>query len=293
MSRVRTRASAWVFACALLCAVPSLGSRAVAEEPPVHIDSDTSGPLQVTISVHPFEAQLGEPIRLTIEAQVEGDDDETKPPRRLAWPDLATLLPDALGESVIEVGPHRRAGHLRTLTAEIVMFDAGEFEFPPLTVALLDGPPGEEPPSVTLAAFKVYVESVLPAVDAEEAPLPVGTRGAVDIPPEALADESTSWPWWVLGVLVALVAGVLLWRRNRKSADVQATITPPPPPPHERALQALQALLSRHLPEQGDVEPYFVELSEILRRYVEDRFGLRAPEQTTEEFLADLQQTAA
>jgi hypothetical protein len=86
---------------------------------------------------------------------------------------------------------------------------------------------------------------------------------------------------------------VLLWRRARARNDEPTTLAPPPPPPHERALQALQALLSRHLPEQGDVEPYFVELSEILRRYVEDRFGLRAPEQTTEEFLADLQQTAA
>jgi hypothetical protein len=165
MSSARTLA----LACALLCAASPMSSHAVAEEPPVHIDAETSGPLQVTLSVHPYEAQLGEPIRVTLEANVEGDDDETKPPRRLAWPDLATLLPEALGEEVVEVGPHRRAGHLRTLTAEIVMFDAGEFEFPALTVALLDGPAGEEPPSVTLAAFKVDIASVLPPADAEEA----------------------------------------------------------------------------------------------------------------------------
>jgi hypothetical protein len=36
------------------------------------------------------------------------------------------------------------------------------------------------------------------------------------------------------------------------------------------------------------IKEYYFALSTILRHYIEDRFGLRAPEQTTEEFLQSL-----
>jgi hypothetical protein len=36
---------------------------------------------------------------------------------------------------------------------------------------------------------------------------------------------------------------------------------------------------------QEKVEPYYVDLSMILRYYIEDRFGIRAPELTTPEFM--------
>ncbi len=38
--------------------------------------------------------------------------------------------------------------------------------------------------------------------------------------------------------------------------------------------------------DQQAIEPFYVRLSSILRQYIEWRFKLRAPEQTTEEFLA-------
>ena len=37
--------------------------------------------------------------------------------------------------------------------------------------------------------------------------------------------------------------------------------------------------------ERGEIEPFYTRLSDIVRRYLEDQFGLRAPERTTEEFL--------
>jgi hypothetical protein len=52
------------------------------------------------------------------------------------------------------------------------------------------------------------------------------------------------------------------------------------------AYRRLRELDERHLSEEGRYEPYYVDLSAILRYYIEDRFHLRAPEQTTQEFLA-------
>jgi hypothetical protein len=51
------------------------------------------------------------------------------------------------------------------------------------------------------------------------------------------------------------------------------------------ALARLDALTSRPLPEGDAAGQVFVELSDIVRHYLEDRFLLRAPELTTEEFL--------
>ncbi len=50
-------------------------------------------------------------------------------------------------------------------------------------------------------------------------------------------------------------------------------------------MNALEQLHREQLPLQGRVEEYYVRLSTIVRVYIENRFGLRAPEMTTEEFL--------
>ena len=81
-----------------------------------------------------------------------------------------------------------------------------------------------------------------------------------------------------LSLLGAAVATVL-WRVRK------AQIPPPPPAPWEVARQRLRALAARRLPESGRYEAYYVDLSAILRYYLEDRFGVRAPEQTTPELL--------
>lgn len=84
---------------------------------------------------------------------------------------------------------------------------------------------------------------------------------------------------WVplLIALIALIAGIatLLLLRKPRSAE-QAE---PPQPPHIIARQALTALRGK----QWVPEPFFTELSLILRTYLENRFNLNAPESTTEE----------
>lgn len=87
-----------------------------------------------------------------------------------------------------------------------------------------------------------------------------------------------------LALLAALIA--VLARRARKPAPPEPEI-----PPHERALRALRMLRAKYRwgeateADAAQIESYYVELSAIVRRYLEDAFGLRAPEQTTEEFI--------
>jgi hypothetical protein len=84
---------------------------------------------------------------------------------------------------------------------------------------------------------------------------------------------------WVvfLIALLALTAGALtLWYLHKPRTILQMA---PPQPPHILARQALAALRSK----PWSPEPFFTELSLILRTYLEDRFDLHAPESTTEE----------
>ena len=102
--------------------------------------------------------------------------------------------------------------------------------------------------------------------------------------PDALLRRRVSPIWFALGAvcIAALFAAAWAYYRMRRGAAEMAT---PPPPPWETALRRLDELELRRLPESGRFEPYYVDLSAILRYYIEDRFGLHAPEQTTPEFL--------
>ena len=51
-------------------------------------------------------------------------------------------------------------------------------------------------------------------------------------------------------------------------------------------------MIARNLIESGEIKLFYQEISNILRRYIEKRFGINAPEQTTEEFLDGLKTPA-
>ncbi|MDD4736101.1 MAG: hypothetical protein PHP44_08345 [Kiritimatiellae bacterium] len=86
----------------------------------------------------------------------------------------------------------------------------------------------------------------------------------------------------LVGLLILFALFFLILRRNHQHALAAPT---PPVPPHIAALQALDLLLHKGWIEARHIEQYYVELSAILRTYLENRFRLRAPERTTEEFI--------
>ena len=82
--------------------------------------------------------------------------------------------------------------------------------------------------------------------------------------------------------LVAVLAAALLWTLGSRIAFARKIRRMTP---RERALRELAMLLDRGLPEQGLFKDFYIELTLVVRRYIERRHGIRAPEQTTEEFL--------
>lgn len=87
---------------------------------------------------------------------------------------------------------------------------------------------------------------------------------------------------------IMVIAAVIMFLKKRKR---RKEIIAPPRPAHETALEALAELMKKDLPGKGKVHEYYFELSDIVRQYLENRFKLRAPEMTTEEFLSMLRHT--
>ncbi len=89
-------------------------------------------------------------------------------------------------------------------------------------------------------------------------------------------------PWPLLVAASAALAGAAYglyrWQRRRKPVAVLM--------PHELALQRLEALRAQ-MPALGTTA-FAVAASDIIRSYIEVRFGVTVTRRTTDEFLADL-----
>ncbi|MDD5556851.1 MAG: hypothetical protein PHN82_06325, partial [bacterium] len=81
----------------------------------------------------------------------------------------------------------------------------------------------------------------------------------------------------------AVAAAAAVLRRRRRRGPPAA----PARPAHEIALEEIARLLAADLPGRGLVREFYASLSDIVRRYIERRFGLNAPDRTTEEFLLE------
>lgn len=94
----------------------------------------------------------------------------------------------------------------------------------------------------------------------------------------------------IIGIL-AVVAAMVFWLiSRRKKARPAAAV--PVKSAYEMAWEQLEALKAKDLISQGKIKEYHIEISDIIRRYLEGRFSLNAPEMTTEEFLNSLSEGA-
>ncbi|QBG46001.1 hypothetical protein EGM51_00700 [Verrucomicrobia bacterium S94] len=106
-------------------------------------------------------------------------------------------------------------------------------------------------------------------------------------PVQKLPPRIPAWVWVVpAAVLIAFLIG-LITSRLWKNRDTLIP-APPPVPPHVIALQALENLKNKGLLEKGECNPFYTELSLILRTYLDGRFNLNATDETTEEIVENL-----
>ena len=110
------------------------------------------------------------------------------------------------------------------------------------------------------------------------------------VPPLPYPMSYILWIYIGTGILLLLiVAGGFLFYRRRLSNDETINTRLKA---HEIAYNELKALIDENLIDRGEIKQFYLRLSAIIRRYIENRFGLKAPEQTTEEFLTGLERAS-
>ena len=92
---------------------------------------------------------------------------------------------------------------------------------------------------------------------------------ALDPLPTEVAREIAPWLLAVI-VVVALAAGFSYYRRLARRRRKENA--------HDVAMSRLAKIEARGFPSAADAAAWYVELSSIIRRYLEDRYSVRAPE---------------
>ncbi len=232
------------------------------------------GPVRATIEINPAKARLSDEPTLTLTIESAEGVKVQKP-----------LFGKTLGDFVIrdcrEPLPKVRDG--RNIVQQIFTLDPtreGRMTIEPIPISFSDLRPGGDGKTHTLETGPISIE--ITSQVGEKTPSLSEMRAAAG--PVNLSAPTPFWVWAVAGFAVAsLIAGGWLFRRRRRvSAAVVVILTP-----EEIADQELDRLVASGLAERN-VKLFYVELTAIVRRYIERTTGIRAPEQTTEEFLREI-----
>jgi hypothetical protein len=260
----------------LLCSLWLMASIASAAQEAAPLEQQQSlGAVHLRLRANRQSLGLADTVLLTLEA-------EAPLATQLTWPEVPKQLgPFAVMQSHT-TGPRSLTPQTQQWQREYVLAPTttGALTVPALTVEVQDG---TTPQTLSTTPLSLTVTSIVPA-DADPASLK-----DIAAPVELTRRGLPPWVWLVLGGLgsVALLASAWWYWRRRQTAPIPLVQRPA----HTLALAALEQLQRADLIGQGQIEGFYLRVSAILRRYIELRFGLRAPEQTTEEFLTALLHT--
>jgi hypothetical protein len=251
-------------------------SSAVAQETGKVLSKTTErGPVKATVTLQPVAPVIGDALMLTLEVTAEQGVELLMPEFGQAL-DRFSILDFLPREAIDEAG---RSVAVQRYTLQPPL--SGEQQIPPIMIEFVDRRPGQQPAPDDEDAYELLterlvfnVESVTLSAAAEDLKPPLGELAPLEAP------QPPVWPWLLVIMMVLLAVAPFLWRfyrawrtraRRRSAFDV--------------ASARLQGLMNKPRPAPDMMKPFFIELSAIVRQYLENRFALHAPELTTEEFL--------
>jgi hypothetical protein len=236
------------------------GPRAPWAEPPATA-------LDLKVTAEPTTVQLLQPVTVTVDlfaaAGVEVD----------FAPVLAGVDFQVATDTRPDVPLHGGRWRRMVLTCRPVR-GPGELVVPAFTAKSRDGVHAASTPELTIT-----VTSVL-----------AGAGAAIEAPGEPFPSPFRGW-WWIAAAAAGLAAGAAMWRwaRRARRGDAGEVALPA----HVKAMRALQRLRNAPRTTPAEIDAFYVDVSDVLRAYLEERFGLRAPERTTQEFLRELEANEA
>lgn len=218
------------------------------------------------------EIIIGDQINLLLSVRLQTKQD------KVLW----AKIPDTLtGLEILEKGKIDtvKDNDVLLLQQKVILtgFDSGRYVIPSLLFQV-----NTKGQVFDLSTDSIWIDVQTLAVDTTKTFKPI--KNIVEVP--------FSWlDYWKLILATLLLAGlgIFIWiyfYKNKKTLIPSRSIKAPPELSHEKALRLLQELREKQLWEHGYIKEYYSELSDITRVYLEERFGIAAMEQTTDELLA-------
>jgi hypothetical protein len=193
-----------------------------------------------------------------------------------------SLFADTIGGFTVLARPAFHQEGETTSVGDVVVarYDSGRAVLPPLTF-FYSGPGDSGTRTVETNEIFLSIQTV-----------PVDTsKEFKDLKPPI----GIPLPWWevalyVGGALLLVTLGYLLyrWRKNRPVPMPGEAPSAPRRPAHVIAFEELASLKEKKLWQQGLIKQYYTEVTDIARRYLENRYQTMALERTTDEILDDL-----
>jgi hypothetical protein len=159
---------------------------------------------------------------------------------------------------------------------DLTQFNAGSYSVPQLPVI------------VDAKMFKtdsIYIQVTDIEVDTLKTPL-------YEIKGISTADASFSSKWfYLIFIILAVLVGFGLYFIIKKRQDANLTEEDKYKTPYEKAVKKLKKLEEKKNWTRGDAKPYYSDMTDIARTFIEDTFDISARELTTFEIISILKNT--
>ncbi len=222
---------------------------------------------------------IGQQVVLTINVQAPAT-------KKVFWP----AIPDSLGKlevikrsaiDTIKGAEKNWKQYSQKLT--VTSFDTGYIAFPKLPFRT----------GVGKDTSMIVSDSVI----LQYTTVPVDTTKAIKDIKDVMHAPVTGGeilPWILAVMLLGAIAVIIYTIYLRRKSNKPLILFKPKPevPAHVKALEALNLLKEESLWKRGKYKEYYTGLTDILREYLEQRFGVMAQEMTSDEILEALKELA-
>jgi hypothetical protein len=219
---------------------------------------------------------LGEQVKLNLELRLPADN---KDKINIQWPALNDTITSVIeiveGGKIDTILSPDNTTVLYKQTLTITAFDTGYHVIPPIKF-YRDSINFSETQALLIYCKGVQLDGTEQFKD---------IKGPLDAP--ITFEEILPYLLMVLGAIALILFGIW-WYKKRKKTPKSLEIIPNEMPQieaHELAINKLEALKNKRLWQLGETKAYHSEISEIVREYLEIKYGFQALESTTYDIL--------
>jgi hypothetical protein len=245
----------WSFSILLLVLC---GTFSLAQEPRLHADVDSTS------------YKIGQWIHLRVTADISPQIESIRPAAK-----------DSIGPfEILHLQDLRDQNSQRVWNFRLTTFDSGRTFIAPIPFAYtLRGDTTQRIATTNMVFLTIHGVAIDPQGDIKDIKPPLDAPWLFeDFLPYLIA-------------LALLLLGVLAyWYYRKKKGEREASAAPAKPaiPPIQAALAALRDIEDQKLWQQGNIKEYYSAITEVIRRFLEDQYGIRALESTSDEIMHQL-----